>query len=124
MTEPRRNPYDPVRVHPTGPEVPTGLRFAYGSEAGRTFNVRFAGQASEDSGGQTLVSWHRVGVRTIEKRPDGSKAIDFWKLVPGDPDAPKRILELGPFYVCGRFSVVEHGTGKLGNELWREFEAE
>lgn len=121
-----------IRLSPEGVESyqvsrrgrPPRLLVAIGSKDGASMRVRVVGGELEVSGKQggvvagQITTWSQVGVITGAKR-EGQTTYRYWLIEPG---GGANRIELGPFHVVGRFTVVEQKNGKAASEAFKALE--
>jgi len=108
---------------------PPRLLVTCGSKGGISMRVRVVGgelEVSNKAGGLVegqVASWAKVAVITGAKRErrDGTKETTYryWLLEPG---GQQRAVELEPFKVAGRFTIVEQKNGKAASDAWHDLE--
>lgn len=110
---------------------PPRLLVKCGSKEGASMRVRVIGGELETSGKEGSVvegqvtSWEKVGVITGLKRKARSGEMEttyrYWLLEPGGQE---RRVELEPFKVVGRFTIVDQKNGKAASETWKALDRE
>jgi len=109
---------------------PPRLLVTCGSKDGASMRVRVVGgelEVSAKQGGVVsgqVVNWEKVGVITGAKREARGGGTEttyrFWLLSPG---GQQRRVEIAPFKVVGRFTVVHQANGKAASEAFKALEA-